>query len=129
MCSKQLMYADYEKSTAKKRTKREKFLAEMEKVVPWQARVDLIEPNYPKTSSKRSRPSYPLSTMLRMHLMQQWYSLSDPAMEDALIEGPTMRRFAGTEKIPYEATILSFLHLLEKNNLGKEIFETVKAHL
>ena len=50
-------------------------------------------------------------------------------MEDALIEGPTMRRFAGTEKIPYEATILSFLHLLEKNNLGKEIFETVKAHL
>ena len=50
-------------------------------------------------------------------------------MEDALIEGPTMRRFAGTEKIPYEATILRFLHLLEKNNLGKEIFETVKAHL
>ena len=72
MCSKQLMYADYEKSTAKKRTKREKFLTEMEKVVPWQARVDLIELNYPKTSSKRSQPSYPLGTMLRMHLMQQW---------------------------------------------------------
>jgi len=71
--------------------------------------------------------------MLRIYLMQQWYSLSDPAMEDALFEVPTMRRFAGVElisdKIPDETTILSIRHLLEKNNLGKEIFETVKAHI
>ena len=64
--------------------------------------------------------------------MQQWYSLSDPAMEDALIEVPTMRRFAEidliSDRIPYETTILSFRHLLEKNNLGKEIFDVVKAH-
>ena len=65
--------------------------------------------------------------------MQQWYSLSDPAMEDALIEVPTMRRFAGIDlirdKIPDEMLILSFRHLLEKNKLGKEIFEKVKSHL
>jgi IS5 family transposase len=71
--------------------------------------------------------------MLRIHLMQQWYSLSDPAMEDALIEVPTMGRFAGidliSDRIPDETTILSFRHLLEKNNLGKEIFDVVKAHL
>jgi IS5 family transposase len=71
--------------------------------------------------------------MLRIHLMQQWYDLSDPAMEDALIEVPTMRRFAGidliSDRIPDETTILSFRHLLEKHDLGKQIFETVKAHL
>ena len=120
MSSKQLWLADYEQSTAKKR---KKLLAEMEKVVHWQALVDFIRPDYLKTSSKRARPSHPLGTMLRIHLMQQWDSLSDPAMEDALIELPTMRCFAGieliSEKIPYEATNLSIQHLLEKNNLRK----------
>jgi len=71
--------------------------------------------------------------MLRIHLMQQWYSLSGPAMEDALIEVPTMRRFAGidlfSDRITDEMTILAFRHLLEKNSLGEQIFETVKAHL
>jgi IS5 family transposase len=83
---KQLGFGDYEQSTATKRTRRERFLAEMEAVVPWQLLIDLIEPHYPKTSSKGGRPPYPLETMLRVHLMQQWYDLSDPAMEDALIE-------------------------------------------
>ena len=133
MGGKQLGFGDYEQSTAKKRTKREKFLAGMEKVVPWKALIDLIEPHYPKSSSKGGRPAYPLETMLRVHLMQQWYDLSDPAMEDALIEVPTMRRFAGidliSERIPDETTILAFRHLLEKHNLGEQIFETVKAHL
>jgi IS5 family transposase len=71
--------------------------------------------------------------LLRIHLLQHWYSLSDTAMEEALIEGPTMRRFAGIElisdRIPDETTILTFRHLLEKHNLGEQIFETVKAHL
>jgi IS5 family transposase len=133
MGGKQLGFGDYEQSTAKKRTKREKFLAEMEHVVPWKVLIDLIEPFYPKTSSKGGRPAYPLATMLRIHLMQQWYSLSDPAMEDALIEVPTMRRFAGidmvSERIPDETTILAFRHLLEKHNLGTQIFEAVKDHL
>jgi len=133
MGGKQLGFGDYEQSTAKKRTKRERFLSEMEAVVPWKALIDLIEPHYPKTSSKGGRPAYPLATMLRIHLMQQWYSLSDPAMEDALIEVPTMRRFVGidlvSDRIPDETTILAFRHLLEKHNLGEQIFETVKAHL
>ena len=133
MGSKQLGFGDYEQSTAKKRTKRERFLSEMEAVVPWKKLLDLIEPHYPKTSSKGGRPPYPLETMLRIHLLQQWYDLSDPAMEDALIEVPTMRRFAGialiSDRIPDETTILAFRHLLEQNNLGEEIFEAVKAHL
>jgi len=133
MGSKQLGFGDYEQTTAKKRTKRERFLGEMEKVVPWKALLELIEPHYPKTSSKGGRPPYPLATMLRIHLLQQWYDLSDPAMEDALIEVPTMRRFAGidmiSDRIPDETTILSFRHLLEKHELGQQIFEVVKAYL
>ena len=133
MGGKQLGFSDYELTTAKKQTKREKFLSEMEVVVPWQALIDLIEPHYPKASKKGGRPPYPLATMLRIHLLQQWYSLSDPAMEEALIEVPTMRRFAGIElisdRIPDETTILTFRHLLEKHGLGEQIFEVVKAHL
>jgi IS5 family transposase len=140
MGGKRLGFSDYELTTAKKQTKREKFLSEMEVVVPWQALIDLIEPHYPKASKKGGRPPYPLATMLRIHLLQQWYSLSDPAMEEALIEVPTMRRFAGIElisdRIPDETTILGFRHLLEKHDLGKQIYcfaedyvyEAVKAH-
>jgi transposase, IS5 family len=133
MGGKQLGFSDYELTTAKKQTKREKFLSEMEVVVPWQALIALIEPHYPKASKKGGRPPYPLGTMLRIHLLQQWYSLSDPAMEEALIEVPTMRRFAGIElisdRIPDETTILTFRHLLEKHGLGEQIFDTVKALL
>jgi len=100
----------------------------MEKVMPWKALLDLIEPYLPKTGSKGGRPPYPLATMLWIHLLQQWYDLSDPAMEDALIEVPTMRRFTGIDmisyRIPDETTILA-LRLLEQNDLGKQIF---KAH-
>jgi len=113
----------------------------MEKVMPRKALLDLIEPHYPKTSSKGGRPPCPLATMLRIHLLQQWYVLSDPAMEDALIEVPTMRRFAGidmiSDRILDEPTILASRHLLEKNDLGNQIYcfaedcvyEVVKAHL
>ena len=133
MGGKQLGFSDYEITTAKKQTKLEKFLSEMEVVVPSQALIELIEPHYPKTSKKGGKPPYPLATMLRVHLLQQWYSLSDPAMEEALIEVPTLRRFAGIELIsdwiPDETAILSFRDLLEKHELGEQIFETVKAHL
>jgi IS5 family transposase len=118
---------------ANKRPRRERFLAEMEAVVPWKALVDLIEHHYPRTSSKVGRPPYPLETMLRIHLLQQWYDMSGPAMEDALLEVATMRRFAGialiTDRIPDETTILAFRHLLEQNELGEQIFGAVKAHL
>ncbi len=133
MGAKQFGFGDYEQSTAKKRTKRERFLSEMEAVVPWKALVDLIEPHYPRTSSKGGRPPYPLETMLRIHLLQQWYSHSNPAMQEALIEAPTMRRFADIElisdRISDETTILTFRHMLEKHGLGEQVFETVKAPL
>jgi IS5 family transposase len=133
MGGKHLGFTDYELTTAKKRTKREKFLAEMEVVVPWLGLLDLIEPHYPKTSKKGCKPPYLLATMLRIHLLQQWYSLSDRAMEEALIEVPTMLRFVGidliSERIPDEKTILTFRHLLEKHELGEQIVQTVKAHL
>ena len=112
---KQFGFGDYEQSTAKMRSRRERFLSEMEAVVPWSALTDLIEPHYPRTSSKSGRPPYPLETMLRIHLLQQWYDLSDPAMEDALLEVASMRRFAGialiTDRIPDETTIMAFRHL------------------
>ena len=133
MGGKQLGFGDYEQTTAKKRTKHEKFLVDMDQVVPWQALINLIEPHYPSSSKKGGRPPYPLATLLRIHLMQQWYLLSDPGMEEALIEVPTMRRFAGidmiSERIPDETTFLAFRHLLERHHLGEKIFETVKAHL
>lgn len=101
--------------------------------MPWQALLSLIEPCYPKRSKKGGRPPYPLATMLRIHLMQQCYSLSDPGMEEALIEAPTMRRFAGidliNERIPDESTILTCRHLLEQNELEEQIIETLKAYL
>jgi IS5 family transposase len=133
MGGRKLGFGDFEQATAKKRTRRERFLSEMEKVVPWKALLDLIEPHYPKTSSKGGRPPYPLQTMLRIHLLQQWYDLSNPALEDVLIEVPSMRRFDGidmiSDRIPDETNILTFHHLLEKHDLGKKIFEVVKAHL
>ncbi len=74
-----------------------------------------------------------MATMLRIYLLQQWYSLSDPAVEEAMIEVPTMRRFAGIElisdRIPDETAILSFRHLLEKHGLAEQIFDTVKTLL
>lgn len=101
--------------------------------MPWQVLVALIEPHYPRTSSKGRRPPYPLATMLRIHLLQQWYSLSDPSMEEALIEVPAMGRFAGIDLMSYritdETTILTFRHLLVKQNLGERILLTVKRHL
>jgi IS5 family transposase len=133
MVGKQLGFTDYELTTAKKRTQRENFLAEMEAVVLWQALIDLIEPHYPKASKKGGRPPYPLGTMLRIHLLQQWYSLSDPEMEEPLIEVPTMQLFADIElisdRIPDETTSLTFRHLLERHGLGERIFDTVKALL
>jgi IS5 family transposase len=88
--------------------------------------IDLIEPHYPTASKKGGRPPYPLATMLRVDLVLQWYSLSDPAMEEALIQVPTTRRFAGIElisdRIPDETTILTFRHLLEKDELGEQIY-------
>jgi IS5 family transposase len=118
MNGKQLGFSDYELTTAKRTTKREKFRSEMDVLVPWQALIDFIEPHFPKTSKTGARSPYPLATMLRIHLPQHWYSHSDQAMEETLIELTTMCSFGFIElisdRIPDETTILTFRHLLEK---------------
>ena len=127
----QLSFGDAEGLGQRKRTRREVFLAEMDQVVPWKALLALIEPHYP-TMGRPGRQPYPLSTMLRVHLLQQWYALSDPAMEEALYEIPTLRRFAGLggrDAIPDETTILNFRRLLETHGLAAQLFERVNAHL
>ena len=129
---KQSSFASLNFATKKKQTRREVFLAEMEQVVPWKELEALVEPHYPR-EGRRGRQPMGLSTMLRIHFMQQWYALSDPAMEDALYEIESMRRFAGLElnedAIPDETTILKFRRLLEQHQLAQKILDTVNAHL
>ena len=127
---KQMSFGDAEYASKKKQTRREKFLAEMEQVVPWHLFLKQIEPFYPVAG--RGRRPYPIQTMLRIHLMQNWFGLSDPAMEEALYEIVSMRRFAGlslSDAIPDETTILNFRRLIETNELAPRIFDRVNAHL
>ena len=126
----QISFTDAEFTTKKRKTRREKFLEEMEVIVPWEELEAVIEPHYPKAGN--GRQPYPLSTMLHIHIMQHWYNMSDPTMEDALYGIQSMRRFAGlslTGAIPDETTILKFRRRLEKNKIGKQLFKTVTHHL
>lgn len=125
----QISFSDAEQAGKRKKTRREIFLAEMELVVPWRALLKVIEPHYPVAG--RGRRPYPLEAMLRVHLMQNWFALSDPAMEEALYEIASLRTFArlGLESIPDETTILNFRHLLEACDLAEDIFKQVNAHL
>ena len=129
---KQSTFASLAFENKKKQTRREKFLSEMEAVVPWPELLSVIEPYYPK-SGRRGRQPMPLSSMLRIHCMQQWYALSDPAMEDALYEIESMRRFAGLElgddAIPDESTILNFRHFLEEHELSAAMLNAINEHL
>ena len=130
---KQTTFASLAYAGKKKRTRREKFLSEMEAVVPWARLVALIEPHYPKAGPKGGRPPMSLVVMLRVYCLQQWYALSDPAAEEALYDSDAMRRFAGLElgddAIPDETTILNFRHLLERHELTRAILEAVNAYL
>lgn len=126
----QLGFTDFEHRKSNHQTRKEKFLARMEVLVPWATLEMLIEPYYPKRGN--GRPPYPLSSMLRIHCLQQWYSLSDPAAEDALYEVTSMRRFAHLSlerAIPDHTTIMNFRHLLERYELGRQIFEAVNIWL
>ena len=127
----QLTFGDAEDLGQRKQTRREVFLAEMDQVVPWRALLGLIEPHYPK-QGRPGRQPYPLETMLRIHFLQQWYALSDPAMEEALYDTPVMRRFAqlgGLADIPDETTVLNFRRLLETHGLAAQMLAQVNRHL
>lgn len=110
-----------------KKTRKREFLEEMERVVPWSALMQVVEPYYPK--AKTGRPPFPIETMLRVHYLQQWFALSDPAMEEALHDMPVFREFAclgeGVERLPDETTILRFRHLLEKHDLATDMLRVV----
>jgi transposase, IS5 family len=114
-----------------KQTRRALFLEEMEQVVPWGELCALIEPHYPKVGN--GRPPVGLERMLRLYFLQQWFNLSDPAVEEALYDSAVMRQFVGIdlgrEPVPDETTVCKFRHLLEEHQLGGKILQAVNLYL
>ncbi len=126
--AKQRTFASLAWSTKGKVTRRERFLAEMDAVIPWQRLLALIEPHYPKAG--RGRQPLGLEKMLRIYFVQQWFNLSDPQAEDALYDSESIRRFVGVELgddvVPDETTILRFRHLLERHQLTEALFIAIR---
>jgi len=116
----------------RKPTRRERFLDEMNRVVPWAELVATIQPVYPKAEGP-GRPPIGVERMLRLHCLQQWFNLSDPAVEEALYDSRAMRQFVGIdlgrEPVPDETTICKFRHLLEAHELGQQLFARIGAYL
>ena len=109
-----------------KKTRKRQFFEQMDQVVPWTALVELIAPYYPE--GKTGRPPFSLVTMLRVHFMQQWFTLSDPAMEETFLDTPPYREFAQLQefgRLPDESTIVRFRHRLETHKLAEQILQTV----
>ncbi len=130
MNQRSLASAEY--AMKKKRTRREKFLADMERVVPWSRLIAVIEPLYP-TSGRVGRQPVGVPRMLRMYCLQQWYGLADEALEDVLYDSQALRDFVGIdlsrEFVPDATTLLKFRRLLLDNDLTKALFEEINAHL
>lgn len=128
---KRVSFSSLAYETKKKKTRREKFLEEMDRVIPWEALLKITRKRYPKKGN--GRQPMPLERMLRIYFLQQWYGLSDPGMEDALYDSESMRRFAGidleSDPVPDETTILNFRHYLEEYHLTEKIFEKTKQYL
>jgi len=116
----------------RKKTRKEKFLEEMESIIPWTELSEVIEPYYP-VPAKAGRPPIGIDRMLRIHFLQHWFELSDPAAEEALYDSRAMRQFVGIdlgkEPVPDETTILNFRHLMEAHNLGDQLFHLVNEYL
>ena len=125
--AEQRTFADLAWDGKKKVTRREQFLAEMDRVIPWPQLLKPIARHYP--APERGRPAMPLERMLRIYFCQQWFDLSDPAAEDALYDSESIRRFVGidlaSDAVPDETTILRFRHLLETHELTRALFHTV----
>jgi IS5 family transposase len=128
----QASFSNLEYAAKKRKTQRDRFLAEIEAVTPWPALLSAIEPVYPKGEG-RGRPPIGLDKMLRVYIAQQCFGLSDEAIEDALHDSQTIRRFVGMdlarESAPDATTLLKFRRLLEDNKLTATIFETINPHL
>ena len=128
---RQASFVQAEYAQKKKQTRRDKFLAEMEAVVPWERLVGRLQPPYPK--GERGRPPIGLERMLRLYFLQQWYGLADEALEDALYDSQALRGFAGIElnrdPVPDATTVLHFRHWLEQHKLTEALFAEVSALL
>src|SRR5277367_4419995 len=124
-------FSQAEYAGKKRQTRRDRFLAEMEEVVPWARLVDRLRPFYPK--GERGRPPVGLERMLRIYFLQQWYGLADEALEDALYDSQAMRGFAridlSADGVPDATTLLKFRRLLETNDLCKGIFKAINEDL
>lgn len=129
---RQRTFAEASFEPYRKPTRREQFLADMDRVMPWAELCALIEPFYPKNDGP-GRPVIGLERMLRIHFLQHWFNLSDPAVEEALYDSHAMRTFVGIdlgrEPAPDETTVCKFRHLLEKHDLGARLFEEIGAYL
>ena len=116
----------------RKQTRKEHFLDDMEKIIPWAELAEAIEPFYPKPKGAGRRP-IGVERMLRIHFLQHWFNLSDPAAEEALYDSRAMRRFVGIdlgrEPAPDETTVCKFRHLMERHNLGDRLFGLVNEYL
>ena len=116
----------------RKKTRKEKFLEEMESIIPWAELTEVIKPFYPAPKKAGRRP-VGIERMLRIHFLQHWFELSDPAAEEALYDSRAMRQFVGIdlgkEAVPDETTILKFRHLMEAHNLGDQLFHLVNEYL
>jgi len=130
---KQLSFSQYEYQLQSKKTRRHAFLQEMESVIPWESLIEIVQPFYYADGEGVGRKAYKLDLMLRIYFMQNWFSMSDPGMEDALRDISSMRDFAGfvsySEPVPDETTILNFRHLLENNQLTEALFQAVNSIL
>src|SRR5438552_12928793 len=128
----QRSFASAEYAMKKKRTRREKFLAEMERIVPWTRLIAVIEPLYP-TSGRVGRQPIGLPRMLRRYCLQQWYGLADEALEDSLYDSQALRDFVGIDlsrqSVPDATTLLKFRRLLQDNDLTRALFDEINAHL
>jgi len=117
----------------RKKTRKEIFLDQMNEILPWSELCKAIEPFYPKASAQGGRPTIGVERMLRIHFLQHWFELSDPGAEEALYDSRAMRRFVGIdlgkEPVPDETTICKFRHLMERHNLGGELFRLVTVYL
>ncbi len=117
----------------RKKTRKEIFLEQMNHILPWTELCSVIEPFYPKPSKSGGRPTKGIERMLRIHFLQHWFELSDPAAEEALYDIRSMREFVGIdlnqEAVPDETTICKFRHLMENHNLGEELFRLVNVFL
>ena len=127
----QQTFSDIEYANRKRVTKREAFLNMMDEIIPWAEWVELIRPFYPK--GEQGRPPRGIELMLRMYLLQVWFNLSDEMVEDSIYDSYAMRRFVGLDffekQVPDATTLLKFRHLLEKHQIGEQIFKAINGFL